>query len=158
MNSRRRIHPSRASEGRLAPLSIFGKSHASDVRTPSYDAPLARACCRASSASPVGAWGSFDDLVGDGEHAVGGMLSPSTLAVLRLMTSSNLADCTTGRSAGFSALENSAGVKYRSGDIKVGQAGSVAHQTAAGGELALFIDRRKGNGVLPAPRFARAGC
>src|SRR5712671_8173239 len=31
-----------------------------------------------------------------------GSVSPSALAVLRLTTSSNLADCTTGKSAGFS--------------------------------------------------------
>src|SRR5215469_2372790 len=31
----------------------------------------------------------------------GGMLRPNALAVLRLMTNSNLADSTTGRSAGF---------------------------------------------------------
>ena len=34
----------------------------------SRPAVQARACCRASSASPVGAWGSFDDLVGAGEQ------------------------------------------------------------------------------------------
>jgi hypothetical protein len=31
----------------------------------------------------------------------GGMLRPNALAVLRLITNSNFADCTTGRSAGF---------------------------------------------------------
>src|SRR5262249_19158726 len=34
----------------------------------------------------------------------GGMVRPSVLAVLRLMTNSNLVDCITGRSAGFSPL------------------------------------------------------
>src|SRR5215472_11134988 len=34
--------------------------------------------------------------------SVGGRSSPSALAVLRLITSSNLLDCITGRSAGFS--------------------------------------------------------
>ena len=34
----------------------------------------------------------------------GGTSRPSALAVLRLSTSSNLVDCTTGRSAGFSPL------------------------------------------------------
>src|SRR5262245_54356576 len=33
--------------------------------------------------------------------SVGGMSSPSVLAVLRLMTSSNLVGCSTGMSAGF---------------------------------------------------------
>ena len=36
--------------------------------------------------------------------SVGGISRPSALAVLRLMTSSNLVGCTTGRSAGFSPL------------------------------------------------------
>ena len=36
--------------------------------------------------------------------SVGGMVSPSALAVLRLMISSTLVDCWTGRSAGFSPL------------------------------------------------------
>ena len=36
--------------------------------------------------------------------SVGGTSRPSAFAVLRLMTSSNLVDCTTGRSAGFSPL------------------------------------------------------
>ena len=36
--------------------------------------------------------------------SVGGMSRPSVFAVLRLMTNSNLVDCITGRSAGFSPL------------------------------------------------------
>jgi hypothetical protein len=35
---------------------------------------------------------------------VGGIVRPSTLAVLRLTTNSNLVGCITGRSAGFSPL------------------------------------------------------
>src|SRR4029078_11734258 len=35
---------------------------------------------------------------------VGGTLTPSALAVLRLMTSSNVVGCSTGRSAGFAPL------------------------------------------------------
>src|SRR6516164_5981315 len=34
----------------------------------------------------------------------GGTVSPSALAVIRLMLNSNLVDCTTGRSAGFAPL------------------------------------------------------
>ena len=37
-------------------------------------------------------------------RSVGGMLMPSVWAVLRLMTSSNLVGCTTGKSAGLSPL------------------------------------------------------
>src|ERR1700756_5450099 len=36
--------------------------------------------------------------------SVGGTVTPSAFAVLRLITSSNFAACTTGRSAGFSPL------------------------------------------------------
>jgi hypothetical protein len=46
----------------------------------------------------------FDHLVGDGEHAPGGTVRLSALAVFMLMTSSNLVGCTIGRSAGFSPL------------------------------------------------------
>jgi hypothetical protein len=45
----------------------------------------------------------FDHLVGEREHGDGSS-RPSALAALRLITSSNLAGCTTGRSAGFSRL------------------------------------------------------
>ena len=45
----------------------------------------------------------FDHLVGAGEHD-GGMVRPSALAVLRLITSSYLVGACTGRSAGFSPL------------------------------------------------------
>src|SRR5437763_14068718 len=38
------------------------------------------------------------------ESSVGGTVRPSILAVVRLMTSSKLVDCTTGRLAGFSPL------------------------------------------------------
>ena len=43
----------------------------------------------------------FDDLVAP-PTSEGVTVRPSALAILRLMTSSNLADCSTGRSAGFS--------------------------------------------------------
>ena len=36
----------------------------------------------------------------------GGIVRPSALAVLRLMTSSNLVGCSTGRSAGLRALQD----------------------------------------------------
>ena len=39
-----------------------------------------------------------------GASSVGGTSRPSALAVLRLMTNSNLVACMTGRSAGFSPL------------------------------------------------------
>ena len=38
--------------------------------------------------------------------SIGGTVRPSILAVEALMTSSNLLDCTTGKSAGFAPLRN----------------------------------------------------
>src|SRR3954452_10653506 len=46
---------------------------------------------------------SLDHLVGAG-RSVGGISIPSSLAVLRFSTRSNLAVCSTGRSAGFAPL------------------------------------------------------
>jgi len=46
---------------------------------------------------------SLDHLVGAGEHC-GGTVRSSIVAVWALMTSSNLFDCTTGRSAGLAPL------------------------------------------------------
>src|SRR5207253_5819178 len=37
--------------------------------------------------------------------SVGGMMTPSAFAVFRLITSSNLVGCSTGRSAGFAPLK-----------------------------------------------------
>ena len=45
--------------------------------------------------------GLFDHLVGDGEQARRKSRDRMRLAVLRLITNSNLADCMTGKSAGF---------------------------------------------------------
>jgi hypothetical protein len=42
--------------------------------------------------------------------SVGGTVRPSICAVLALMTSSNLLDCKTGRSAGFAPLRMRAGI------------------------------------------------
>src|SRR6516165_790224 len=44
-------------------------------------------------------------------NSVSGMVRPSALAVLRLMTSSSFVDCSTGRSAGFSPLYGALEVK-----------------------------------------------
>ena len=58
-----------------------------------------------------------------------GMVRPSALAVVRLMTRSNLFDCSTGSSAGLAPLENAARVDA---DVTehVCEIGSVAHQPA----------------------------
>ena len=60
---------------------------------------------------------------------VGGTSRPSALAVLRLMTNSNLVDCMTGRSAGFSPLRMRTDVDA---DLAIHSvsAGAVAHQAA----------------------------
>src|SRR6516165_4544941 len=44
--------------------------------------------------------------------SVSGMVRPRALAVLRLITNSNLVDCCTGRSAGFSPLYGALEVKH----------------------------------------------
>jgi hypothetical protein len=54
---------------------------------------------------------SLDDLIRSREHrrrdreADGGIVRPSALAVFRLMTSSNLVGCSTGKSAGFAPFK-----------------------------------------------------
>ena len=84
----------------------------------------------------------FNHLVGAWRAVDAGTVRPSTLAVLRLMTSSNLVGCITGRSAGFYALENLGRCRRRLWRYCVNNAGAVAHQAAGCGELAPIIDRR----------------
>ena len=83
-----------------------------------------------------------------------GTVKPSAAAVLRLMTSSNLAACVTGKSAGFSPLENSprVGASLR---IAVDKARAVSHQPTGQRKLAPLIFVRgiaktcsQGNNVL----------
>src|SRR5262245_110465 len=69
---------------------------------------------------------------------VGGMSRPSALAVFRLIASSNLVGCTTGRSAGFS-LQDSAGINADLA-IAVSKARSVTHQAAGGYGFAPRVD------------------
>ena len=64
---------------------------------------------------------------------------PSAFAVLRLITSSNLVGCCTGRSAGFSPLRISAGVDATL-PIGIGDAYPVAQQSARHGIFAKLID------------------
>src|SRR5262245_25694648 len=71
----------------------------------------------------------------------GGKLRPITLAVLRLITNSNLVGCKIGRSAGLLTLKNPAGVDTGLA-ICVGEARSIAHQAAGFGKGTQFIDRR----------------
>ena len=71
-------------------------------------------------------------------------MRPSALAVLRLMTSSKLHDLLHREDRWASALEDAAGVDADFAQ-QVRNIGSVAHQTAGRGELAIRADR--GNGV-----------
>ena len=71
-----------------------------------------------------------------------GKVRPSALAALRLMTNSNLADCTTGKSAGFSPFENSPSVNSHLA-IGAGYTGAVAHQAARENKFALLVRRRE---------------
>ena len=71
------------------------------------------------------------------------MAKPSALAVLRLMTSSNLASWMIGRSPGFSPLRILPSVDALL-TVCLGEAGSVADQAAGHRELALLVDGRNG--------------
>ena len=62
------------------------------------------------------------------------------MAVLRLITSSNLVGSITGRSPGFSPLRNSSGINA-SLAVCISNAGRVAHQTASSDGFAPVIDR-----------------
>jgi hypothetical protein len=59
--------------------------------------PLPRPCARAPPHTYLITWSAWN-------RSAGGMVRPSALAALRLMTSSNFAGCSTGRSAGFAPL------------------------------------------------------
>ena len=68
---------------------------------------------------------------------------PSALAVLRLITNSNLVDCTTGRSAGLSPLRIRPDVKS---DLAIGVCNviAIAHQPALCDEFAVGVHVRDG--------------
>ena len=70
---------------------------------------------------------------------VGGTSRPSAFAVLRLITNSNLVDCTTGRSTGLAPLRTRVNADLT---IGVGKARSVTHQTTCCGKVTPFKDRR----------------
>ena len=66
---------------------------------------------------------------------------PSALAVFRLITNSNLLDCPTGKSAGFSPLRNPPSLDTHQA-IHVRKAVAVCHQTASVSKVAQVVDRR----------------
>ena len=69
-----------------------------------------------------------------------GIFSPIALAVVRLMTSSNLVGCKTGRSAGFFALEDAAYIE--AGLPKtVRLIGTITYQKAGSDGLARITHR-----------------
>ena len=61
------------------------------------------------------------------------------LAVLRLITSSNLVGCCTGRSCGFRAFQDAIDVIGRAQE-QVGIVDAIGHQTAGRGERTREID------------------
>ena len=65
------------------------------------------------------------------------MVRPSPLAVLRLMTSSNVVGCSTGKSAGLAPLRNLASVNAGP-VISICKIWSIADQAARCGELPQF--------------------
>ena len=74
--------------------------------------------------------------------SVGGTSRPSALAVLRLITSSYLVGACTGRSAGFSPLEDAIDVAGRAA-VLVEVVEAVGHQAAAHDVAAIGVDRRQ---------------
>ena len=76
-----------------------------------------------------------------GASIVGGMVRPSALAVLRLITSSNLVGCCTGRSAGFAPF-SILSTYCDSVPVPVGETPAIRHQPAAVGKHAVARDRR----------------
>ena len=62
------------------------------------------------------------------------MVRPSAFAVLRLMTSSIFAACSTGRSAGFSPLRKACGIDAKLARL-IAEAAAIAHQAAGQGAL-----------------------
>ena len=72
-----------------------------------------------------------------------GTSTPSALAVLRLITSSTLVTCCTGRSAGFSPFRIRPGINARKA-IGIGVEAAIADQATIVGELAIKIHRRQG--------------
>src|SRR5262249_33428881 len=67
--------------------------------------------------------------------SVGGTVRPSALAVLRLITSSNLVGCITGKSAGLGPFGDRP-TKGPGLAIRIRDAGSIADQTTSNGKLA----------------------
>ena len=72
---------------------------------------------------------------------MGGTVNPSVFAVLRLITSSNLTDCVTGRSAGFVPLRTLPGI-YAGLPIRIGTTSPIADDTAGLSKLTPFVHRR----------------
>ena len=63
-----------------------------------------------------------------------GTSMPSVLAVCRLITNSNLVDCTTGKSVGFSPFQNPPYIDAHQA-IHVRKAVAIRHQTARVSEV-----------------------
>jgi len=74
--------------------------------------------------------------------SVGGMVRPSALAVLRLITSSYLVGACTGKSAGFSPSEDTIDVSRRT-PVLIEEIRTIGDQATGGDEVAFIIDRRK---------------
>ena len=103
--SQQRRH-ARCGAGEQPPMSQLGhkqtlRRRLGQVRFPSQSGH-ARDHLDASALCHYRTWPSHSITSSASASSVGGRSSPSALAVLRLITSSNLTACTTGRSDGFS--------------------------------------------------------
>src|SRR5215831_13129474 len=90
--------------------------------------------------APAFGWRTHSITSSASDSSVGGTSMPSTLAVCRLMTNSNLVGCMIGRSAGFSPLRTRPTYMptWRSA-----QARSIAHQPSGFGNLTKAEHRRQ---------------
>src|SRR5262249_33579325 len=95
-NARGEPHPEAAAERRLLGVgssALFGAGPGTDAGTPS--------CCVPGAAQGIDSHPPYRITSSAWKRMVGGIVSPSASAVLRLMTSSNFIGCSTGKSAGL---------------------------------------------------------
>ena len=82
----------------------------------------------------------LDHLVGKREQAILVRRGQATCAVLRLMTSSNLVDCSTGNSAGFAPLENLSSIDTEA-TMAIEIMRAIAHEPPGVGIGPTVVDR-----------------
>ena len=98
--------------------------------------------------APACGWRTYSITSSARASSVGGTSRPSALAVFRLMTSSNLVGCSTGRSAGFAPAQDLVD-ELGGAPEQVREVGAVGHQAA---RFDVVRDARTSSAVArPAP-------